>query len=44
MKKYYCEAQKKQLEKTRALASVCGGCALALAEGFYDAEVGLKTE
>lgn len=36
--------QKKQLEKTRALASVCGGWALALAEGFYDAEVGLKTE
>ena len=36
--------QKKQLEKARALFPVCGGCALALAEEFYDAEVGLKAE
>ena len=36
--------QKKWLEKARALFPVCGGCALALAEEFYDAEVGLKAE
>lgn len=36
--------QKKWLEKEQALIPVCGGCALALAEGFYDAEVGLKAE
>ena len=33
-----------QLEKARELFPVCGGCALALAEEFYDAEVGLKAE
>ena len=33
--------QKKQLEQARALTSVCDGCALVLAEGFYDTGVGL---
>ena len=36
--------QKKQLEQAQALVPVCGGCALVLAEGFYDAEAGLKAE
>ena len=36
--------QKKQLEQAQALVSVCGGCALVLAEGFYDAEAGLTAE
>ena len=36
--------QKKQLEKAQALVPVCGGCALALAEGFYDEEFGLTVE
>ena len=36
--------QKKQLESMQALIPVCGGCSLVLAEGFYDAEVGLTSE
>lgn len=36
--------QKKRLEQERALAPVCAGCALVLAEEFYDAEVGLTVE
>ena len=36
--------QKKQLEKVRALVPVCGGCALVLAEGYYDADIGLTAE
>ena len=36
--------QKKQLEQPQALVPLCGGCALVLADGFYDAEVGLTAE
>lgn len=36
--------QKRQLEKNNALMSVCGGCVLVLADGFYDDEVGLTVQ
>ncbi len=36
--------QKKLLEQAGALRSVCGDCALVLAEGFYSGAVGLVTE
>ena len=36
--------QKTQLEKAQALVPICEGCALLLAEGFYDADVGLTAE
>lgn len=36
--------QKKRLEQSGALVSVCGDCVLALAEGFYDNVTGLTTE
>lgn len=36
--------QKKALEKAGALRKLCGGCVLAVSEGFYDEEVGLKTQ
>lgn len=36
--------QKKLLEQRHALIPVCGGCALVLAEGFYDETVGLLAE
>lgn len=36
--------QKTQLEKAQALVPICEGCALVLAEGFYDADVGLTAE
>ncbi len=36
--------QKKQLRQKQALIPVCDGCALALAEGFYDDTVGLLAD
>lgn len=36
--------QKKQLKQKQALLSVCDGCALVLADGFYDDTVGLTAD
>lgn len=36
--------QKKRLEQLGALQPLCGGCALALQEGYYDKITGLKAE
>jgi CRISPR-associated endonuclease/helicase Cas3 len=36
--------QKKRLEESHGLYSICGGCALALAEDFYDEALGVTKE